>query len=71
MAMGSTQHLAEMSNRNISWGKDGRCVGLTNLHPLLRNLGDSNSWKPQGFSSSVMEMLYFFMFLKVVKSMMN
>jgi hypothetical protein len=28
MALGSTQHL---STRNISWGKGGRCVGLTTL----------------------------------------
>jgi hypothetical protein len=30
-AVGSTQPLTEMSTRNPSWGKDGRCVGLTNL----------------------------------------
>jgi hypothetical protein len=30
---GSTQPLTEMSIRNISWGKDGRCVGLTTLPP--------------------------------------
>ena len=29
MALGLTQPLKEMSNRNISWGKGGRCVGLT------------------------------------------
>ena len=30
--LGSTKHLTEMSNRNISWGgKGGRYVGLTNL----------------------------------------
>ena len=29
MALGSTQPLTEMSVRNISWGKGGRCVGLT------------------------------------------
>ena len=29
MALGSTQPLTEMSTRNISWGKGGRCVGLT------------------------------------------
>jgi len=29
MALGSTQPLMKMSTRNISGGKDGRCVGLT------------------------------------------
>jgi len=33
MALGSTQPLTEMSTRNISWGKSGRCVGLTTLPP--------------------------------------
>ena len=33
MALGSTQPLTEMSTRNISWGKCGRCVGLTTLPP--------------------------------------
>jgi hypothetical protein len=33
MSLGSTQPLTEMSTRNISWGKDGRCVGLTTLPP--------------------------------------
>ena len=34
MALGSTQPLTEMNNRNISWrGKGGRCVGLTTLPP--------------------------------------
>jgi len=31
MALGLTQLLTEMSNKNISWGKGGRCVGLTTL----------------------------------------
>jgi hypothetical protein len=34
MALGLTQHLREMSTRNISWrGKGGRCVGLTTFPP--------------------------------------
>jgi len=33
MALDSTQPLTEMSTRNISWGKGGRYVGLTNLPP--------------------------------------
>jgi hypothetical protein len=31
MTLGSTQPLTEMSTSNNSWGKGGRCVGLTNL----------------------------------------
>jgi hypothetical protein len=31
MARGLTQPLRERSNRNISWGKGGRCLGLTTL----------------------------------------
>jgi hypothetical protein len=33
MALGVTQPLTEMTTRNISWGKGGRCVGLTTLPP--------------------------------------
>jgi hypothetical protein len=33
MALGLTQPPSEMSTRNISWGKGGRCVGLTTLPP--------------------------------------
>jgi hypothetical protein len=33
MALGSNQPLAEMSTRNVSWGKGGRCEGLTTLPP--------------------------------------
>jgi len=43
MALGSTQPLTEMSNRN--GGKGGRCVRLTTYHhsvPLSRNLGTGN-----------------------------
>ena len=32
MALGLTLPLTEMSTRNISWGKGGRCVGLTISH---------------------------------------
>ena len=34
MVLGSNEPLTEISTRNISWGKDGRCVGLTTL-PIL------------------------------------
>jgi len=33
MALGSTHPLTEMSTRNTSWGKGGRCVGPTILSP--------------------------------------
>jgi hypothetical protein len=33
MALGSNQPLTEMSIRNISWGKGGRCRKLTTLTP--------------------------------------
>jgi hypothetical protein len=33
MALVSTQPLTEMSTGNVSWGKGGRCVGLTTLPP--------------------------------------
>jgi hypothetical protein len=49
MALGLTQPLTEMSTRNVSWGKGGRCVGLTTLpHLCAFNLGASTSWNPQG-----------------------
>ena len=31
VALGLTRSLTEMNTRNISWGKGGRCVGLTTL----------------------------------------
>jgi len=33
MALDLTPLLTEMSTRNISWGKGGRCVGLTTIPP--------------------------------------
>jgi hypothetical protein len=33
VALGSTQHVTEMSTNDIFWGKGGRCLGLTNLPP--------------------------------------
>jgi hypothetical protein len=57
MFLESTQALTEMSTRNISWGKGGRCVGLTTLPTLcadfLKKLGASTSWKTQGLSRAV------------------
>jgi hypothetical protein len=45
MALGSTQPLTEMSTRNISWGKGGRCLGLTTLPPLCADC--LKIWDPQ------------------------
>ena len=63
LALGLTQPLREMSNRNISWEvKGGRCVGLTTL-PLscadcLEIWEASTSWNPQSLSRPVMGLLY-------------
>jgi hypothetical protein len=52
MYMGSTQPLTKMSTRSISWGKGGRCVGLTILPPscadYLNKSGSFNLLQPSG-----------------------
>jgi hypothetical protein len=40
-----TQPLTEMSTRNISWGKVGRCVGLTTLPPSFADCLEI--WEPR------------------------
>ena len=45
MALGLTQPLTEMGTRNISWGKDGRCVGLTALSHSYADCLEI--WEPQ------------------------
>jgi hypothetical protein len=46
MALGSTQPLAEMSTRSISWdGKGSRCIGLTTLPPSRADCLEI--WDPQ------------------------
>jgi len=45
MALGSTQPLTEMSTRNVSWGKDGRCVGMTSLPASCADCLEI--WEPQ------------------------
>jgi hypothetical protein len=64
MALGSTQPLREMSTRNISWGKGGRCVVLTTLPPSFAdclNIWESQrSWNPQSLSRPVMGLLYLY-----------
>src|SRR5215469_9463723 len=51
MALGSTQPLAEMSTRCISWGKGGRCLRLTTLPPscaVIMKSGNLNFLEPSG-----------------------
>jgi hypothetical protein len=45
MALGLTQPPTEMSTRNISWVKGGRCVGLTTLLPYCADCLEI--WEPQ------------------------
>jgi len=45
MALGLTQPLTEMSTRNISWCKGGRCEGLTTLQPSCADCLEI--WEPQ------------------------
>jgi hypothetical protein len=58
MALELNQLLTEMSTRNISWGKGGRCVVLTTLPPscadCLEILGASTFWNPHGLFRPVM-----------------
>jgi hypothetical protein len=64
MTLGVTQPLTEISTRNNSWGKGGRCIGLTNLPPSCADcLRASNSWNAQGLSKPVMELLYLYLYL--------
>ena len=57
MSLGSTQSLAEMSTRDLPWGKGGRCVGLTTLPhsctDCLKILWASISWSPGSLSRPV------------------
>ena len=48
MALGSTQHLTEMSTRNIFWGKGGQCVGLTTLPPSCAGFPEIWGLQPSG-----------------------
>ena len=51
LALGSTDPLTEMSTRNISWGKGGRCVRLITLPPscaVVTKSGNFNFLEPSG-----------------------
>jgi hypothetical protein len=51
MAVQSTKPLIEMITRNISWGKDSRCVEMTAVPTSVLfclNLGVLASWNPKG-----------------------
>jgi hypothetical protein len=43
--LGLNQPLTELSTRNISWGKGGRCVGLTTLPPSCADCPEI--WEPR------------------------
>jgi len=47
LALESTESLTEMNTRNINGGRSGRCVSMTTLRPISRNLEASTSLKPQ------------------------
>jgi hypothetical protein len=49
--------LTEMSTGNISWGKGGRCVGLTTLSPSSADCL-ATCWNPLALSRPVMALLY-------------
>jgi len=45
MALVLTEPLTEMSTRDISWGKGGRCVGLTTVPSSCADCFEI--WEPQ------------------------
>ena len=65
MALGPTRPLTEMSTRNLSWGKDGRCVGLTTLPPSCADcleIRGASTWIPKGLSRRVAGKLYLYLY---------
>ena len=74
MVLGSTQPLTEISTRSISLGVKaaGRCVRLKTYHhpvPLSRNVGALTSWNPLGLSRPVMRLIYLYLYLKYLYSL--
>jgi hypothetical protein len=58
----ATRPTTEMNTRRISWGKDGRFMGLTSISPSCADcyeiLGVSVSWSTKVLSRPVNEWLY-------------
>jgi hypothetical protein len=54
MTLELTQPLSEMSTRNISWGKGGRCVRLTTLLPSCAEYLEIWEPEPPGLARTVM-----------------
>jgi len=60
MTLESTQPLSEVSNRNISWGKGGWCVGLTTLLPSCAESLEILEPESPGLSRTVMGKLSYY-----------
>ena len=75
MALGLTQPLTEMGTRNISWGwkRPVRTADnfTTFMCRLSWNLGATASCNPQGLSSPVMGLLYFYLYIFITPEPAN
>jgi hypothetical protein len=67
MVLGSTQPLTEMSTRKISWGKGGRCIGLTTLSPSCADFLKIRDPQPSGTLRSVMWLIYHWFYTANIK----
>jgi hypothetical protein len=59
MAQGLTQPVTKVSTKNISWGKDGRCVLMSNLPISCADCEELWEPHPPG-SSTVQRGLFYF-----------
>jgi hypothetical protein len=64
MALGLTQPLTDMSTRNISWGKGGRCVELTTLPPSCADCLEI--WEPLPLGTLRVVMVCFTFMLTII-----
>jgi hypothetical protein len=71
MALGSTQPLVKMSTRNISGGKDGRCVRLTTSPPSLAECHEIWEPKPPGTPWATPGLLWDSFTLLIIKLVVN